>query len=298
MFVVGGFALDLSIAGLPLCIESADTEFFNKRFADYQRDDGREPVMRMRTTYSDNITVPEEEELYRRGSALVLRLADGRVFRCERTRAGTYYYSICTTPDYSDVEIQLDPTVKHPYFTVRELEYVYTGASFADRIYKLGGGVLHSSSLAYRGQGIAFSANSGTGKSTQVNLWKQYFPDDVEIINDDKPAILFDGDRPMLCGTPWSGKTDLNLNRQVPLKAVVFVERGTDNTVRRLDAMESMYCLLGQFSSPYYDASLGELALNFAQRLYESVPMYCLSCDISRQAVDAVYNAIIAQEEK
>lgn len=289
--------MELSIAGLPISIESADKTFFDKRFADYRRDDGRAPIMRMRTVNLDAIPMPEGEELYRSKQVRIVRLADGRICRYGVSRSGVVYFAVYTAPDYSDVEIQLNASFPHPHFSQTDLEYIYTGTAFADRLYTLGGGVLHSSSLAYNGWGIAFSANSGTGKSTHVGLWKQYFPDNVDIINDDKPAIMFDGDRPLMCGTPWSGKTDLNMNRQVPLRAVVFIDRGTDNRVRRLDAMESMYRLLEQLARPYYDAALGELAVDFAQRLYESVPIYCLSCDISRQAVDAVYNTIFAQED-
>lgn len=288
--------MDLSIAGLPVCIESADTAFFNKRFADYRRDDDRAPVMRMRTVVLDHIPTPQGELIRQVDRVSIVRLADGRMCRYGRSDGGVVYFAVFATPDYSDVELQLVSGRRHPQFTQTDLEYVYTGSLFCDRLYALGGGVLHSSSLSYRGNGLAFSADSGTGKSTHVGLWKQFFPDDVEIINDDKPAIMFDGDQPLLCGTPWSGKTALNLNRQVPLRAIVFIERGTVNSIRRLDAMDSMYRLLGQISRPYYDAALGERAVDFAQRLYESLPIYCLTCDISREAVDTVYNTIFLQE--
>lgn len=288
--------MDLSIAGLPVCIESADTAFFNKRFADYRREDDRSPMMRMRTIILDSITIPQGELIQQMDRVSILRLSDGRICRYGKSDSGIVYFAVLATPDYSDVELQLVSGRRHPQFTQTDLEYIYTGSLFCDRLYALGGGVLHSSSLSYRGDGLAFSADSGVGKSTHVGLWKQYFPDDVEIINDDKPAIMFDGDRPMLCGTPWSGKTALNRNQQVPLRAIVFIERGTVNSIRRLDVMDSMYRLLGQISRPYYDAALGERAVDFAQRLYETLPIYCLTCDISRQAVDTVYNTIFSQE--
>lgn len=288
--------MKLSIAGLPVCIESADTAFFNERFADYRRDDDRAPVMRMRTVILDSITIPQGELIQQVDRVSILRLSDGRICRYGKSDSGIVYFAVLATPDYSDVELQLVSGRRHPQFTQTDLEYIYTGSLFCDRLYTLGGGVLHSSSLSYRGDGLAFSADSGVGKSTHVGLWKQYFPDDVEIINDDKPAIMFDGDQPMLCGTPWSGKTALNLNQQVPLRAIVFIERGTVNSIRRLDAMESMYRLIGQITRPYYDAALGERAVDFAQRLYETLPIYCLTCDISRQAVDTVYNTIFSQE--
>lgn len=41
--------------------------------------------------------------------------------------------------------------------------------------------ILHSSYIVYQEQAILFSAPSGTGKSTQADLWKKYR--DIEIIN-------------------------------------------------------------------------------------------------------------------
>lgn len=288
--------MDLCIAGYPVSIESADAAFFEQRFADYRRDDCRPPVMRMRTVILDTISIPRGEPVQKIGRVSILRLPDGRFCRYGQSAGGVVYFAVFSTPDYAEVELQILSRWHHPQFSQTDLEYMYTGSLFCNRLYALGNGVLHSSSLAYRGEGIAFSADSGVGKSTHVGLWKQYYPDDVEIINDDKPAIVFDGDRPLLCGTPWSGKTALNMNRQVPLRAIVFIERGTENRIRRLDAMDSMYRLIGQVYRPYYDAPLGERAVDFAQRLCESLPIYCLSCDISRQAVDTVYNTIFSQE--
>ena len=62
--------------------------------------------------------------------------------------------------------------------------------------------VIHSSSIAFRDKGIIFTAPSGTGKSTHVNLWEQTFGREVTVVNDDTPAIRFINDVPMLSGTP------------------------------------------------------------------------------------------------
>jgi hypothetical protein len=128
-------------------------------------------------------------------------------------------------------------------------------------------------------------------------LWKEAFGDAVEIINDDKPAVYFEDGQAMLCGTPWSGKTDLNHNRTVPLRAIVFIERGETNAIRRLDTVESMYRLTGQIARPYYDEELGVQLLDFTEKLYAHVPVYCLTCNISRQAVETAFHAIFPQEE-
>ena len=44
--------------------------------------------------------------------------------------------------------------------------------------------------ISFDGQGIAFAAPSGTGKTTHIKLWQRLYGDRVEIINGDKPLSL------------------------------------------------------------------------------------------------------------
>ena len=293
--------MDLCVAGLPIRVDSADEAFFARRFAEYRRDDDREPVMVMRARRMDAVPVPEGELVEQIKHVKVVRTPDGRFCRYTQGmypdgREGPVLFAVCFTPDYAEVDIQLYNRRRHPIFSLTDYEYMYSGGAFQNRLATLGGGVLHSSAIAYNGQGIAFSAPSGTGKSTHTGLWKEAFGDAVEIINDDKPAIYFENGQAMICGTPWSGKTDLNRNRVVPLRAIVFLERGERNAIRRADTVESMFHLTTQIVRPYYDEALGVHLLDFTERVLANVPIYCLSCNSSRQAVETVFNEIFPQE--
>lgn len=293
--------MDLCVAGLPIRVECADEEFFARRFAEYRRDDDREPMMVIRSRILDEVPLPEGELVDQIKHVKVVRTPDGRMCRYvvgvyPDGREGPVLFAVYFTPDYAEVDIQLFSRRRHQVFSLTDFEYMYTGGAFQNRLAVLGGGVLHSSSIAYNGQGIAFSAPSGTGKSTHTGLWKEVFGDAVEIINDDKPAIYFEDGQAMMCGTPWSGKTDLNRNRAVPLRAIVFVERGEQNSIRRLDTVESMFHLTTQIVRPYYDEALGVHLLDFTERVLENVPIYCLSCNISHEAVMTVFNEIFSQE--
>ncbi len=288
--------MDLCIAGLPISVESADRAFFDRRYAPYRRDDSRESVLQITTRVVDPIPQPKGELVQTIKKAQLVRTPDGRLCRYICSDTGDILFAIYTTPDYARTEIQLTPRRLHPTLTATNWEYMYTGFAFQNRLMTLGGVILHSSSLAWRGQGIAFSAPCGTGKSTHVGLWKQRFGADVEIINDDKPAIRFEGEQPMLYGTPWSGKTDQNSNRAAPLRAIVFLERGETNSIRRLGTVESMLHLTDQISRPYYDAALGEKSLDCIERLMQTVPIYMLRCNISQEAVDTVFEEIFGKE--
>jgi hypothetical protein len=45
---------------------------------------------------------------------------------------------------------------------------------------------------------------------------------------------------------------------------------------------------------PYYDEALGVHLLDYTERVLENVPIYCLTCNISHQAVMTVFNEIFA----
>lgn len=289
--------MDICVAGMPMCIDSAQKEWFDPLYLPYLREDGRESVMDIRTVMLDEIPRPEGEVLQSIKSATILKLADGRFCRYSCRPDGTIFLATYYAPDYSQVEIQMREGMIHPQFSSEGWEYSLTGFSFQDRLATLGGGVLHSSSIAWRGHGIAFSANSGTGKSTHVGLWQQMFGDEVTVVNDDKPAIVFDGEQAILCGTPWSGKNQINTNVMVPLDAIVFIERGEKNSIRRLDPLRSYFYLSSQLARPYYDVNLGETLVKFGERLLANVPIYCLTCNISLEAVETVVKELFPEEE-
>ncbi len=166
-------------------------------------------------------------------------------------------------------------------------ELLFTGQAFSQMVLEYQRMVLHGSCIAYNGKAIIFSAPSGTGKSTHTELWKRYYPETIHI-NDDTPVIRLDNpDEVLACGSPWSGKTRLNTNISVPLAAIVFLERGKENCISLLSKSEAIGRVLGEARKiPFRDAMVN--ATELCGSLLERIPVYRLSCDISRDAVETV----------
>lgn len=288
----------VNIADMVMQFSCTDTDFFERRFQEYRCEDAAEPAMAVRSVIKETVTVPPgvREEVVRENMRLV-SYSDGRFCRytlCLQT--GEILQAIFFDPSYQEVEIHLSPNRARAPLSLTDYEYMLTGAAFSDRLALDGGLVMHGSALSYRGDGILFTANSGTGKSTHSGLWREVLGDAVTIVNDDKPALRFCGDTPHIYGTPWSGKTDLNHNVRAPLKAVVVLEQSPQNAIRRLSASETMYHLTAQTVRPYYDRENGVRALDAAVRLAETIPCYLLQCTISHEAVWLVHNTLYGKE--
>lgn len=95
-----------------------------------------------------------------------------------------------------------DAMAEHPEMNRDDWYYMLTGSDFYTQLLKFRGILLHSSCVVVDGVAYAFSADSGTGKSTHTALWLKHFGNRAYMLNDDKPAIRLVGDRVYACGTP------------------------------------------------------------------------------------------------
>lgn len=156
------------------------------------------------------------------------------------------------------------------------------------------GFVFHSSSVCCNGVGVAFSAKSGTGKSTHTKLWLENFEGSF-ILNDDTPIISLNKEGTFnISGTPWAGTTGINKNITVPLKAVVFLERDSKNSITQLSVQEAIKRFFEGIKTPLTDAMLSN-ALGTLNKLLISVPVYLLKCNMEPEAAIISYNGIFGK---
>ncbi len=150
--------------------------------------------------------------------------------------------------------------------------------------------LMHGASISYNEHAYLFTAPSGTGKSTHIRLWKKYLGDDVKIVNGDKPFISLE-DEPMIYGSPWAGKENWHRNCKMPLKGICFVQRGTTNSIRRIEASDCLSLLFKQVYLPADTLAAG-LTLELVDMLIKKVPLYVLTCDMSEDAVKCSFETL------
>lgn len=215
--------------------------------------------------------------------------------RGELLRARTRAY-LCAPTDTPDMVLDLPEDffeAKHkafPQLTLDECRYTWTGEAFYAKLLRFSGLLMHASCIEKDGQAYLFSAKSGTGKSTHTNLWMQAFGDCC-IINDDKPAVRKIDGTFCACGTPFSGKFDISKNVQIPIRALVFLERGTENSIKPIPPAKAIPLFLSQTLRPPKKEVMAQM-LDLLGDLLESVPAFLLTCNMDISAAHTALQGI------
>lgn len=203
------------------------------------------------------------------------------------------------SPDFSvsvtDEEILREGTPSEGV-SLGYLETLAIYRKIAERALAYGRLLFHGSALSYRGQGILFTAPSGTGKSTHAALWREVFGSDVTMVNDDKPLLSATEDGVLVSGTPWDGKHALSTNCSVPLRAVCLLARGRETTIRKIRSSDAYPYLLSQTYRPR-DPTLLSATLSLADRIFPRVACFLLRTTMERDAARMVCRGIFGDPD-
>ena len=154
--------------------------------------------------------------------------------------------------------------------------------------------VMHGSVVELDGEGYAFLAPSGVGKTTQTRLWQQHFGERLRVINGDKPLIRMENVGQSVqfraYGTPWQGKENMGCNESVLLKAIFFLNQSDTPGAAPAGHEQTVERLFRQLLLPKQAHRMLRL-LTMADKLVGSVPFYILNCDMTQKSVLCAYQA-------
>ena len=209
------------------------------------------------------------------------------------TRSRAYLTDYTDKPDFSLHLSEETVEARHktyPQLTLDECRYMWMGEQFYYGLIHFGGLLMHASCVARNGKAYLFSAKSGTGKSTHTALWMRRFAD-CTMINDDKPALRKLDGKFYACGTPFSGKDDASTNICVPIRAIVFLERGTKNSIEPITPLQAIPLFLSQTLRPSQQENM-TLMLDILGDLLEHTPVFRLRCTMDEVAAQVSYDGI------
>lgn len=156
--------------------------------------------------------------------------------------------------------------------------------------------LLHAASIIYRGQCICFSAPSGTGKTTQTDLWHQHL-NQVSDLNGDRTLLQQTNQGWFGCGFPVFGSTVRCEQAAVPLFAIVIVRRGKKNQIMELSISEKIKFLYSEMTIFSWDSKNVAAALSLLEDLVSNVTVLQLNCTMTKNAVSTLYHYLYGEND-
>ena len=176
-----------------------------------------------------------------------------------------------TSQQFSDCKVAIRgslPTMRFALNNALMLSYAFSGAYFDTLL-------IHASVVRHDGVSYAFTAKSGTGKSTQVA--------NCDLVNDDNPIIRIERDsdgkpHAILYGSPWSGKTPCYRNVKTPLGAIVMIKRADHNEMLSQSPLEAFTTVLSACSAMKWDTKLYSRVCRTCSLFVENIKVTELHC--------------------
>lgn len=155
--------------------------------------------------------------------------------------------------------------------------------------------ILHASFIRWKNQGILFTAPSGTGKSTQAEMWKEY--ENAEIINGDRAGLRLKNGNWSAYGLPYAGSSGIYRNESAPVKAIIVLRKAKDNHIRLLGPAEAIKYLYPEVTMHRWDRDFIEKIMDLIKKLTIMVPFYLLECLPDRRAVTLVQKTVFGEKD-
>ena len=142
----------------------------------------------------------------------------------------------------------------------------------------------------HKGDVISIIGPSGTGKSTQAELWKEH--KNAKIVNGDRAIIRIKDDVIEACGLPYAGSSKYCENIIAPLGAIVYLGQGNKCTINRLTGSKAFRSILEGISVATWKKEDVECVVSTIQSILASIPVYQYMCTPDETAVTILENEL------
>lgn len=143
--------------------------------------------------------------------------------------------------------------------------------------------VLHSSFIVQNGKAILFTAPSGTGKSTQADLWERYRGS--KIMNGDRSLLVKTEEGWRVLGYPFSGSSGMNHNGMFEIAAIVMIHQANENVANDCNVLQGFKRIYPEIIRNYWNLEFENKTIELLNDLLPSIRLITLGCNMKEDAV-------------
>lgn len=156
---------------------------------------------------------------------------------------------------------------------------------------------IHSSVVIYKEEAILFLGESGTGKSTQKDLWLKNIEGSF-CLNDDSPLLSVNNTCVKVWGSPWSGKGKVFLNETYKIRAIVRVVRGNFNKIEKVVSAEAFGAVYPSLPPFLHQFEVEEdMVCEMLSNILMHSQVYKLYCKPERESAFITLNELYDENE-
>ena len=138
---------------------------------------------------------------------------------------------------------------------------------------------------------MLFTAPSGTGKSTQADLWEKY--ENAEIINGDRTGIRKMDGKWTAYGLPIAGSSGIYKNKRAEISHIIVLKQGEENKLTQFSPREAFVKLYSETIVHTWDKEFQENIINMITDVVQNVQIYQYECLPDKSAVSFLKEQII-----
>lgn len=226
---------------------------------------------------------PPENAVYEAGNYFV----DNSVYYCDDPE-GMPYARLSINPDGRNIGLEYVADFQDRFgYSQIILNHLGLEALLLKRQVLL----LHSSFIRLKnGDGVLFSAPSGTGKSTQAELWRKHRT--AEIINGDRAGLRKVADRWTAWGLTYAGTSGIYRNESANIVGIVVLKQSKKNAIRRLRFTEAVRYLYPEITVHRWEPASVDRVMDLLIDMISSVPVFILECRPDEEAVSVLEKAL------
>lgn len=138
--------------------------------------------------------------------------------------------------------------------------------------------IFHGVAFCWHDKAWLMTAPSGVGKSTQYQNLKELYPEEISIINGDRPVLELKKDNTiMVHPSPWNGKENWHGAEAAPLAGVICLMQDRKNQIKRLSTEEAAKQIFMSVFQSYESEKIIKMAGGMAAEIMKRVPVWLLT---------------------